>query len=155
MPSTMIAASTAWRNNEQGDFPESQVERVHSAPTSSTQLYMRHRHGFNKLSKPADQRKALLRALTTEVLRHGRIVTTLARAKAVRKHVDHMIQLGKRGTLHARRQALAWVYDKEIVRAMFLQAPERYGERNGGYCRVVKTLTRRGDNAQMAIIELV
>ena len=63
-----------------------------------------HRKGFKKLGKPADQRKALLRALTTECIRHGRITTTFVRAKEVKKHVDHMIQLGKRGDLHARRQ---------------------------------------------------
>ncbi len=115
----------------------------------------RHRHGFNKLSKPADQRKALLRALTTEIIRHGRIKTTLIRAKAVRKHVDHMIQLGKRGDLHARRQAMAWVYDKNLVHALFEAAPDRYADREGGYTRVLRTVARQGDNAKMAIIELV
>lgn len=114
-----------------------------------------HRKGFNKLGKAADQRKALLRALTTELLRHGRIETTLARAKAVRKPVDHIITLAKRGNLHARRQALAWVYDKDLVRRVFEKAPERYAQRHGGYCRVIKTLCRRGDSAQMAFIEMV
>lgn len=114
-------------------------------------------HGkrFKTLSKPADQRKALLRALTTEVIRHGRIKTTLVRAKEVRKHVDHVIELGKRGNLHARRQALAWVYDKDLVHSLFEAAPERYGKQNGGYCRVLRTMARQGDNAKMAIIELV
>jgi large subunit ribosomal protein L17 len=117
---------------------------------------MRHRKtGFAKLGKPADQRKALLRALTTEVIRHGRIKTTLVRAKAVRKHVDHMIELGKRGDLHARRQAIAWVYDKQLVHALFEAAPDRYGEQNGGYTRVLRTVARQGDNAKMAVIELV
>jgi large subunit ribosomal protein L17 len=114
-----------------------------------------HRHGFAKLSKPADQRKALLRALTTEVIRHGRIKTTLIRAKAVRKHVDHMIELGKRGDLHARRQAMGWIYDKQLVHSLFEAAPDRYGEQNGGYTRVLRTVARQGDNAKMAIIELV
>jgi large subunit ribosomal protein L17 len=123
---------------------------------SKSQLdMMRHRHGFNKLSKPADQRKALLRALTTEVIRHGRIKTTLIRAKAVRKHVDHMIELGKRGDLHARRQALGWIYDKNLVHSLFEAAPDRYGEQNGGYTRVLRTVARQGDNAKMAILELV
>lgn len=116
---------------------------------------MRHRKGFKKLGKPADQRKALLRALTTEVVRHGRIKTTLVRAKAVRKHVDHMIELGKRGDLHARRQALSWMYDKQLVHALFEAAPERYADRQGGYTRVLRTVARQGDNAKMAIIELV
>lgn len=116
---------------------------------------MRHRKKMPKLGKPADQRKALLRALTTEVIRHGRIKTTLVRAKAVRKHVDHIIELGKRGDLHARRQALGWVYDKQLVHALFEAAPDRYGDRNGGYTRVLRTVARQGDNAKMAIIELV
>ena len=116
---------------------------------------MRHRKKLPKLGKPADQRKALLRALTTEVIRHGRIKTTLVRAKAVRKHVDHIIELGKRGDLHARRQALGWVYDKQLVHALFEAAPDRYGDRNGGYTRVLRTVSRQGDNAKMAIIELV
>ena len=114
-----------------------------------------HRHGFNKLGKPADQRKALLRALTTEVIRHGRIKTTLIRAKAVRKHVDHMIELGKRGDLHARRQAMGWIYDKQLVHALFENAPDRYAGTSGGYTRVLRTVARRGDNAKMAILELV
>uniref|UniRef100_A0A7S4HPH3 Large ribosomal subunit protein bL17c n=2 Tax=Odontella aurita TaxID=265563 RepID=A0A7S4HPH3_9STRA len=116
---------------------------------------MRHRKKVAKLGKPADQRKALLRALTTEVIRHGRIKTTLVRAKAVRKHVDHMIQLGKRGDLHARRQALGWMYDKDLVHSLFEAAPERYSDREGGYTRVLRTMPRQGDNAKMAIIELV
>lgn len=116
---------------------------------------MRHRNKLPKLGKPADQRKALLRALTTEVIRHGRIKTTQVRAKAVRKHVDHMIELGKRGDLHARRQAIAWVYDKQLVHALFEAAPDRYADRNGGYTRVLRTVARQGDNAKMAIIELV
>jgi large subunit ribosomal protein L17 len=114
-----------------------------------------HRKGFKTLGKPADQRKALLRALTTQVIRHGRIKTTMVRARAVRKHVDHMIELGKRGDLHARRQALAWLYDKTLVHSLFEAAPDRYGERNGGYTRVLRTMPRRGDNAKMAVIELV
>ncbi|KAM3570692.1 hypothetical protein VYU27_007257 [Nannochloropsis oceanica] len=116
---------------------------------------MRHGKRFKKLGLPADQRKALLRALTTEAIRHGRIKTTLIRAKAVRKYVDKMIGLSKRGDLHARRQALGWMYDKDLVAALFEQAQDRYGERAGGYCRVLRTLPRKGDNAPMAILELV
>jgi large subunit ribosomal protein L17 len=122
--------------------------------TSSLQM-VSHGKRFNKLGKPADQRKALLRALTTEVIRHGRIKTTLVRARAVRKHVDHMIQLGKRGDLHARRQALGWIYDKDLVHSLFEAAPDRYSDREGGYTRVLRTVARQGDNAKMAIIELV
>lgn len=116
---------------------------------------MRHGKRFAKLNKPADQRKALLRALTTELIRHGRIKTTLARARAVRKPADHMITLAKDGSLHARRQALGYLYDKSLVHALFEQVPERYGERNGGYTRVLRTMPRRGDCAPMGIIELV
>jgi len=129
---------------------------VRGAPAGRSDLsMMRHRNKLKKLNKPADQRKALLRALTTEVIRHGRIKTTLVRAKAVRKHVDHMIELGKRGDLHARRQALGWVYDKDLVHSLFEAAPERYSDRNGGYTRVLRTMPRQGDNAKMAVIELV
>eukprot|EP01039_Chlorochromonas_danica_P001575 gene1575-1720_t len=115
-----------------------------------------HGMGFNKLGLPADQRKALLRGLTTEVIRHGRIRTTLARAKELKRRVDKMITLAKKGTLHHRRQALAYIYDKDLVASLFEQAPERYGERQGGYCRVIhEEGSRRGDNAKMAILELV
>lgn len=124
-------------------------------PEMPTIEAMRHGKRVPKLNKPADQRKALLRALTTELIRHGRIKTTHARARAVRKHADHMITLAKNGSLHARRQALGFIYDKQLVHALFEQAPERYGERNGGYTRVLRTMPRGGDNAPMGIIELV
>lgn len=133
--------------------PVSVAEPVATSPTALSMIS--HRKGFNKLGKPADQRKALLRALTTETIRHGRIKTTLVRARAVRKHVDHMIELGKRGDLHARRQAMSWIYDKQLVHSLFEAAPDRYSDRNGGYCRVLRTVARQGDNAKMAIIELV
>jgi large subunit ribosomal protein L17 len=116
---------------------------------------MRHRCQVPMLGKPADQRKALLRALTTELIRNGRITTTKVRAKAVRSEAERMITLAKDGSLHARRQAMGYIYDKQLVHALFAQAPERYGERNGGYTRIIRTVSRRGDNAQMAIIELV
>lgn len=116
---------------------------------------MRHRSGIKKLSKPADQRRALLRSLTTEVIRHGRITTTLARAKVVRSEVDKMITLAKDGSLAARRQALGYIYDKELVHALFEQVPTRYGNRQGGYTRILHTVPRRGDNSEMAILELV
>jgi large subunit ribosomal protein L17 len=107
------------------------------------------------LGKPADQRKALLRSLTTELIRHGRITTTLVKAKAMRPEVEKMVTLAKSGTLSARRQALGYIYDKDLVHALFEQATERYGNRNGGYTRVVRTVPRRGDNAEMAIIEMM
>jgi large subunit ribosomal protein L17 len=108
-----------------------------------------------QLGLPADQRKALLRSLTTELIRHGQITTTKARAKAVRSEVEHMITLAKDGSLAARRAALGYIYDKNLVHALFAQAKERYGNRNGGYTRIIRTVSRRGDNSTMAIIELV
>merc|ERR1719199_1850129 len=115
------------------------------------------RHGvkLKKLNRPADQRKALLRGLTTELIRHGRIRSTLRHCKEVRSTADHMIQLAKRGDLHAHRQALAYLYDKDLVHAIFEQAAERYADRNGGYTRVLRDGYRRGDNAEMGVIELL
>lgn len=116
---------------------------------------MRHRCRVPQLGKPADQRKALLRALATEVIRHGRITTTKIRAKAVRAEVEKMVTLAKDGSLSSRRQALGYLYDKQLVHSLFEGAKERYGDRNGGYTRILRTVPRRGDNAEMAIIELV
>jgi large subunit ribosomal protein L17 len=116
---------------------------------------MRHRCKVPLLGLPADQRKALLRALTTQLLREGEIVTTKARAKAVRSTADKMITLAKDGSVSARRKALGYVYDKDLVNDIFAKATERYGNRNGGYTRLVRTKNRRGDNAEMAILQLV
>ncbi|MDB9312261.1 50S ribosomal protein L17 [Spirulina sp. CS-785/01] len=116
---------------------------------------MRHRRRVPELGRPADQRKAMLRSLTTELIRNGQIKTTKARAKAVRSEADRMISLAKEGTLAARRQALGYMYDKNLVNALFAEAAERYADRKGGYTRVVRTVRRRGDNSEMAIIELV
>ncbi|GAB4215491.1 MAG: 50S ribosomal protein L17 [Synechococcales cyanobacterium] len=116
---------------------------------------MRHRCRVPQLSRPADQRKALLRTLTTALLREGRITTTLARAKAIRTTADKMITLAKEGSLSARRQALGYIYDPELVKNLFAQVPTRYSQRNGGYTRVLRTVARRGDGAPMAVVELV
>lgn len=126
------------------------------APSNGATVFaMRHAKRIPKLGKPADQRKALLRSLTTEVLRHGKITTTVTRARAVRKWVDKMITLAKGGSLHERRQAMAWVYDKELVAALFEEVPKRYADRNGGYCSVKREFrARRGDNAELASCEL-
>lgn len=121
----------------------------------SSFIVMRHQCRVKKLSKPADQRRALLRALTTELIRHGRITTTKVRAKVVRSEAEKMITLAKDGSLAARRQAMGYIYDKQLVHALFEQAPSRYGNRQGGYTRILPTVPRRGDNAPMAIIELV
>ncbi|MBW4579332.1 MAG: 50S ribosomal protein L17 [Tildeniella nuda ZEHNDER 1965/U140] len=115
---------------------------------------MRHRCRVPLLSKPADQRRALLRSLTTELIRNGRIKTTKTRARAVRSEADRMITLAKDGSLAARRRALGYLFDKQLVHALFEQAASRYGDRNGGYTRIIRTVHRRGDNAEMAIIEL-
>lgn len=116
---------------------------------------MRHRCRVPQLGLPADQRKALLRSLATELIRHGQIKTTKHRAKAVSAEVEKMITLAKDGSLAARRQALGYLYDKKLVHALFAEAKQRYGKREGGYTRVLRTVRRRGDNAEMAIIELV
>mmetsp|Transcript_18593 Transcript_18593/g.25780 ORF Transcript_18593/g.25780 Transcript_18593/m.25780 type:complete len:189 (+) Transcript_18593:121-687(+) len=135
-------------------------DATHSLAISSVQngskfFCMRHRTKLPKLGRPTDQRKALLRGLTTEVLKNGRITTTKAKARAVRPYVEKMIGLAKGGSLHERRQAIAWIYDKALVAALFEDVPGRYGEKNGGYTRIFQTLSRKGDNAPMSIIELV
>ncbi len=116
---------------------------------------MRHQLRIPLLSKPADQRKALLRGLTTQLIREGRVTTTKARAKALRNEAERMITLAKDGSLASRRRALGYIYDKKLVHSLFEKAKERYGDRDGGYTRIVRTIARKGDNAQMAIIELV
>lgn len=115
---------------------------------------MRHGRRVPKLGRPADQRRAMLRSLTTELIRNGRITTTKARAKAVRSEAEKMISLAKDGSLASRRQAISYLYDKQLVHALFEQAKDRYGDRNGGYTRILRTVRRRGDNAELAILEL-
>jgi len=116
---------------------------------------MRHQLRIPLLSKPADQRKALLRGLTTQLIKEGRVTTTKARAKALRNEAERMISLAKDGSLSARRRAIGYIYDKKLVHSLFEKAKERYGDREGGYTRIVRTVSRKGDYAQMAIFELV
>lgn len=116
---------------------------------------MRHRCRVPKLGRAADQRDALVRTLTTELLRYGEITTTLPRAKVIRSEADRIITLAKNGSLAARRQAAGFLYDPELVKALFGAVKERYDGRNGGYTRIQRTVSRRGDNAPMAIIKLV
>jgi len=116
---------------------------------------MRRKRRIPLLSKPADQRKALLRGLTTQLIREGRVTTTKARAKALRNEAERMISLAKEGSLASRRRAIGYIYDKKLVHSLFDKAKEWYGDRNGGYTRIVRTVSRKGANAQMAIIELV
>ena len=111
--------------------------------------------GTRKLGRPTDQRIAMLRNLTTSLLEHGRVETTLTRAKELRCMADKMITLGKLNTLHSRRQALSYVMRKDIVYKLFEEIAPKYAERKGGYTRILKIGPRRGDAAPMAIIELV
>jgi len=116
---------------------------------------MRHRVAGRKLSRPTGHRRALYRNLVTDLLRYEKIVTTEAKAKEVRPLTEKMITLGKQGTLHARRQALSFVLDKDVVDKVFATVGPRYAERPGGYTRIVKLGPRSGDGAPMAQIELV
>lgn len=108
-----------------------------------------------KLGRPTSHRVAMLRNLTASLLKNGRIETTETRAKELRKVAEKMITLGKRGDLHARRQALAYIYEKEVVANLFEEIAPKYADRNGGYTRILKKGPRRGDAAEMVIIELV
>ncbi|MBS3994953.1 MAG: 50S ribosomal protein L17 [Alkaliphilus sp.] len=108
-----------------------------------------------KLGRPTDHRISMLRNLVTSLLREGRIQTTDTRAKETRRLVEKMITLAKRGDLHARRQVLAFVFDETVVKNLFDEVAPKYKDRNGGYTRVMKLGPRRGDAAEMVIIELV
>lgn len=116
---------------------------------------MRHRCKVPLLGLPADQRKALLRSLATQIIRYGQITTTKTRAKAVRSEVERLITLAKDGSLASRRRAMSYLYDKKLVSQLFKDVGKRYSDRDGGYTRIIRTKRRRGDNAEMAIIELV
>jgi len=111
--------------------------------------------GTRKLGRPTDQRIAMLRNLVTSLLEHGKIETTVSRAKETRALAEQMITLGKRNTLHTRRQALSFITKEDVVKKLFEEIAPKYQERNGGYTRIIKTYERRGDAALMAIIELV
>ncbi len=108
-----------------------------------------------KLGRVTSHRNAMLRNLTTDLLREGRIETTLGRAKETRRMAEKMITLGKRGDLHARRQALAYIYDEDVVTRLFEEIAPGYEDRNGGYTRILKKGPRRGDASEVAILELV
>ena len=97
----------------------------------------------------------MLRNQTTDLLREGRITTTLTRAKETRRMAEKMITLGKRGDLHARRQALAYIYDESVVKELLDNIAPRYADRNGGYTRILKLGPRQGDTAEMVFLELV
>ncbi|MDD9898979.1 MAG: 50S ribosomal protein L17 [Candidatus Melainabacteria bacterium] len=116
---------------------------------------MRHGKKKNRMNRPADQRKAALRALATNLIREKQISTTMANAKAVAPEVERLIGLARRGDLHARRQAAAFLYDNAVVQDLFDGVAERYKDRQSGFTRVVKDGNRRGDNAEKAIVQLV
>lgn len=111
--------------------------------------------GTRKLGRPTDQRRAMLRNLVTSFLKHGKIETTVTRAKETRSIAEKMITLGKRGDLHARRQVLAFVTEEDVVKDLFDNIAPKYAERNGGYTRMYKVGPRRGDGAETVILELV
>lgn len=116
---------------------------------------MRHRKTGRKLGRVSSHRDAMMRNMVTSVLEHERIVTTVPKAKEARRVVDQMITLGKRGDLHARRQAMSYVRSKSVVAKLFDELSTQYSERQGGYTRIVRTGVRAGDAAPMAILELV
>ncbi len=116
---------------------------------------MRHRKGPRKLNRTSSHRKAMFANMASALIKHEQIVTTLPKAKELRSVVDKLVTLGKRGDLHARRQALSVIKDRDLVAKLFSILAERYAERPGGYTRVLKAGFRYGDSAPMAIIELV
>ena len=109
----------------------------------------------SKLGRTTSHRKAMLRTMVTSFLKHEKIKTTDLKAKELRKVAEKMISLGKRGDLHARRQAAAYVREREMVGKLFGELSARYRDRSGGYTRIVKMGYRAGDNAPMSIIEFV
>jgi len=116
---------------------------------------MRHMKTGKKLGKTSSHREAMLRNMVTSLLKYEKITTTDAKAKELRKVAEKMITLGKRGDLHARRQALSFVRDKEIVAKLFDELSARYRDLTGGYTRIMKMGNRTGDNAPMSIIEFI
>ncbi|HEY7802329.1 MAG TPA: 50S ribosomal protein L17 [Dehalococcoidia bacterium] len=108
-----------------------------------------------KFDRPSDQRRALFRMLVGDVLRHERLKTTEAKAKEIRPLVEKMVTLGKDGTVHARRQAMAYINDKDVVKKLFDEIAPRFVTRPGGYTRIIKLGVRVGDGAPMAQLELV
>lgn len=116
---------------------------------------MRHRKAGRKLNRTPSHRQAMFRNMVTSLLKYERIRTTGAKAMEVRRWADQLITLAKRGDLHARRQALAIVREKEVVHKLFEHANERFGTVSGGYTRVIKLGTRPGDAASMSLVELI
>ncbi len=116
---------------------------------------MRHRKKGRKLNRTASHRKAMFANMAAALIKHEQIITTLPKAKEMKRIIDRLITLGKRGDLHARRQAFARLRDEEMVKKLFDVLGDRYKERSGGYSRVLRAGYRFGDNAPRAVIELV
>jgi large subunit ribosomal protein L17 len=116
---------------------------------------MRHHRAGKKLGRDAAQRRALYANLASSLIEHGRIKTTEAKAKAVKPIAEQMITLGRRGDIHARRQALAFLRTQEVVHQLFSEVAPRFSDRPGGYTRIVKLGPRQGDAAEMVYLELV
>ena len=111
--------------------------------------------GYKKLGRPSAHRKSMLRNLVTDLFKYGRIQTTQDRAKETRRIAEKMITLAKRGDLHARRQALAYLFDESTVTKLFEDIAPKYADRNGGYTRILKLGPRQGDNAEVVFVELI
>ena len=111
--------------------------------------------GTRKLGRTSDHRTAMLRAMVTFLLENGKIETTVTRAKEVRAMAEKYITLAKTNTLASKRQALAFITKEDVVKKLYSEIAPKYAEVNGGYCRIIKTGPRRGDAAEMAIIELI
>jgi large subunit ribosomal protein L17 len=116
---------------------------------------LRHHKSGRKLGRDAAHRKALYANLTSALIEHGRIKTTIAKAKEVRPVAEQMITLGRRGGVHARRQALKFLRSQDVVHKLFSDVGPRFADRDGGYCRIVRIGPRLGDAAEMAYLELV
>jgi large subunit ribosomal protein L17 len=116
---------------------------------------MRHRNAHRKLSRNTSHRRALLRNLVTDLLDHGRLMTTLPKAKEIRPLAEKMITLGKRDNLHARRQLHAYLLREAVAKKVYDTIAPRFADRNGGYSRIIKLGNRQGDGADLAIIELL
>ncbi len=116
---------------------------------------MRHRKKVVKLGRKAEHRNMMIRNLVTSLLKHERIETTTAKAKAIRPWVDKIINLAKKGDLASKRRIFSYLTDKEVAYKIIREAPERYKDRNSGYTRLYRIGFRRGDNAELSIIELV
>lgn len=111
--------------------------------------------GYRKLGRTSDHRRAMLRNLVTSFLENGKIVTTETRAKETQSIAEKMVTLGKRGDLHAKRQALSYITKEDVVKKLFDEIAPKYQERNGGYTRIMKIAPRRGDAAELVVLELV